>query len=124
MADFCRNINKKHLKYKIKSFDVTGKSAVVKIGCRYKDTYDAAKASFDDVVNYMYSNPNATSEQIDQYQYKRMIKWDKKYGKTYADVTLTFQFKKVNNKWKIVSYTKAMNNMLHGNYQMAFDDYF
>lgn len=124
MASFYRSSNKGSLKYAFKSFSVSKKTATVKVYCRYQDTYWPAFYSVADADSYLILHPKTSNTKIDKYQYEQIVKWNKKYTKQYSDTTLSIKLKKVGKSWKISSYTKALNNAIHGNYQDAYDYYY
>lgn len=127
MAKFFKESNW-DLDYAITSIKVNKKSATVKVKCTYYDYYNVFLYSFDDVVSYIAKNPKASSAQIDKYQYKRTVKWENKLiDYAYDDPihkTITIKLKKIGKTWKISSYTKSMDNVIHRNYRKAYNAYF
>lgn len=122
-AKFIRSCNK-NLKYSIKSVSVKGSSATVKVQCRFVNAYNIHLNSINDLTNYIYSHPGKSSDYLDKVQYKRELKWYKDFGKEYSTETLTLNYIKVNGKWKIKKFTNSLKNVIHGNYQKAYDEYF
>lgn len=124
VAKFYKTYNTKYLKYAYKSIKADKKKATVKVYCRYYDAYTPTIYAMDDMVWYILKNPRASSNTIDKKQYKQMCSYAKKQGVKYDTAVLTFNLVKSGKNWKISSYTKAMDNAIHGNYRDAYNDYF
>ena len=124
MAAYVRNSNKKYLKYAIKSISAKKKTAVVRVYCQYQNSYDAYFDAMDDLVNYLSGHLNTSHRMIDKRQYQRTKYYNRKYPAVLEDKVITLKMKKVNGKWKISKFTKSINDMIHCNYQSAYDDYF
>ena len=124
MAAYVRSSNKKHLKYAIKSISASKKTAVVRVYCQYQNCYDSYTDAMDDVVMYLAGHLKASNNTIDKYQYQRTKHYNRKYQTELEDKVITLKMKKVNGKWKISKFTKSINDMIHCNYQSAYDDYF
>lgn len=123
-AKFIRKYNKKYLKYEIDDIRVSKKSATIKVSCSYYDAENAFYNSMGDLVKYISKHPKASDKQLDKYQYGRIVKWNKYFGKEISEKTLTIKFKKSGSSWKIVSMPKALDNAIHCNYTNAYNDYF
>lgn len=127
MKKFFKSTNKE-LDYKIVSVKANKKEATVKVYCEYYNAFDIFQCSFSDVVDYMLDHPKASSSSIDKYQYNRTLKlrnmFDKSFGGGFDFKTISLKLKRVGKSWKIISYTKALNNVIHCNYQYAYDDFF
>lgn len=124
MAAYVRSSNKKHLKYAIKSISANKKTAVVRVYCQYQNCYDSYTDAMDDVIMYLAGHLKASNNTIDKYQYQRTKHYNRKYQTELEDKVVTLKMKKVNGKWKISKFTKSINDMIHCNYQSAYDDYF
>lgn len=122
-AKFIRKYNK-YLKYDFKSVSIKGNSATVKVSCRYYDATNTFYNSMDDMFKYILRNGGKTTGKEDYIQYKSMVRWNKYFGKEYTTKTITFKLRKRGGKWKIQTQTQAILNMLHCNYQTAYNDYF
>lgn len=126
-AKFFRDTNKKYLDYDILSATAKKGTATVKVRCKYYDAYEIFQQTYNDVVNYIFWHPKASSSATDKYQYKQMAEYKKlflgTFGPTYSVKKLTFNLKKTKAGWKITSYTKGMNDVIHCNYKSAYDDY-
>lgn len=126
-AKFIRKVNKKNLKYKLKSISVKGKTAKAKVRISFLDHTNLFESIFEESIKYVLEHPDFTSEELDKYVYERMTYNAKKYFVTYMGddkaVTLTLSFKKTGGKWKLVSIPKKFINAIHCNYNDAYDHY-
>lgn len=123
VAKFCRKQNKK-LKYSIRSTNIRGKNATVKVRCTYKDAYYPVYFACNEGVMYKLLHPNCSGSELQKQMYRAILEKAKIHGIPMTTKTVTLKLVKANGKWKISSVTRKIIDSVNCNYESGYQDYF
>lgn len=125
----------KSLTYSIKKVKVSGKTATVKVKCKYLNSNSAYVKMLDDLFTWLFTEGinntdySTYTEEEQQQLVDNVIKKSfannaKAYEKKYKTKTFTIKLKKVSGKWKISQVDKNLLDAITSNYQSAGEKYF
>lgn len=128
---FWPSLKKYHtdLKYQVKSVDVTGKKAVVRVKVKYQDLskvhYKALDRYSDWYKQYYIKNNKKPSNKEVQANYAANFKKALKgYQKKYATKTVRLTLQRKDNDWTAKTLSKNGIDSITGGYQSAYEAYF
>lgn len=134
LTDYMKKRNKS-LSYSIKSVKVSGKTATVKVKCKYLNSENAYVKMLEEMFTKLLSDieagkdySNYSEEEqgkvIDELIEKSLANNPKAYETKYKTKTFNIKLKKVRGKWKISKIDKNLLDAITSNYQSAGEKYF
>lgn len=115
----------KDLSYEVKSVDVTGKKAVVRVKVKYQNLSRVHYRALDRYNKWYLAQSKKPSIKAVQANYRANFKKEVKgYQKKYSTKTVKLTLNRKGEVWKANTLNKGGIDSITGGYQTAFDAYY
>lgn len=119
----------KDLSYEVKSVDVTGKKAVVRVKVKYQNLSSVHYKALDSYnkwyKKYYMSHNKKPSTQAVQENYRSNFKKELKgYQKKYSTKTVKLTLNRKGERWRVKTLNKGGIDSITGGYQSAYEAYY
>lgn len=118
--------NMKKMSYSVKSYEVKGKKAKVKVKFKYVDASDFSRNYVDLLYEKIFMDMlTGSSVEMSDEDYMNMAEQAIKISdcSSFKTETITLNFRKLGSKWKLSDYSDELTNIVYSNILVSMEDY-